>query len=771
MSFLSVAFLTALPLAAAPILLHLFDRRRNVVIEWGAMQFLVEAAARRANARKLKQWLLMMLRVCAVAALVLALSQPLLPGHWFTNGDRGETILVMDNSMSMTRRQDGRSLLDEAIDRATAALGDVAPGDSVRVLSASPYPIWETPGAVRMDGESADLIEKTLRGVRPTVGSSDLLAALFAAVQVEFDPAWKQRKIVLFTDAQAADWNLREQSGWRRFRQALQDAPIPTHLEVVELGSKPKAAYNVAVDSVRSSRTVVAADQPFTLTMQIHNHGPGSSPACSVVWKVGEQTHHESPTPALEEGAAYELSWKHSFAETGVYAVTCAVDVDDAVSLDNGSTVVVEVVDEIPIVLLEDSPQLAEMQQDAFFVQAALGWLDGQPLADRGAHRPLLVDSERLERMDLTGRRAVVVPNLTTLSDDVVRKLSDFVRQGGGLWIALGPRTDVDAFNRSLFADGDGLAPLAIQELVADVAAEGDGEDSRKPRIDPLLLDHPALAELADKERLDLGEVMVSQRFRFQPPADGKASVLLRLDNGDPFAVENSVGRGRVVVQAAPLRMQWSGLARSQAFVVLVRDWLSYLSQPLATRHNLAPGEPIALLLTDKRHRNAILRTPHGDQIELTADPQQDGVMFRTGRTVLPGDYTLELSLTGAQIPFHVQRPSQESDLSTLTTDDQQLLADLSGLGAAAGAEAIGGTNQTDPLWPLLLMALIVVIALELVLSGVIARERFGSDPIAETSPTWGEPPTSASASLLAIRKNGGTNQSQRRRPDVAPTP
>ena len=52
MSFLSFAFLFALPLALAPILLHLFDRQRNVVIEWGAMQFLVEAARRRQNARR-----------------------------------------------------------------------------------------------------------------------------------------------------------------------------------------------------------------------------------------------------------------------------------------------------------------------------------------------------------------------------------------------------------------------------------------------------------------------------------------------------------------------------------------------------------------------------------------------------------------------------------------------------------------------------------------------------------------------------------------------
>ena len=59
----------------APILLHLFDRRRNVTIEWGAMEFLLEAATRRTSAGKLKQWLLLLLRVLAIAALVMALAR------------------------------------------------------------------------------------------------------------------------------------------------------------------------------------------------------------------------------------------------------------------------------------------------------------------------------------------------------------------------------------------------------------------------------------------------------------------------------------------------------------------------------------------------------------------------------------------------------------------------------------------------------------------------------------------------------------------------
>src|SRR5579872_1805715 len=114
MSFLSFAFLFALPLAAAPLVLHLFDRQRNVVIEWGAMQFLVQAARRRTSARRLREWLLLLLRTLAVLCLVLALARPLVRSRWSGAGDRREHILVIDNSLSMMRAADRGSLYDAA---------------------------------------------------------------------------------------------------------------------------------------------------------------------------------------------------------------------------------------------------------------------------------------------------------------------------------------------------------------------------------------------------------------------------------------------------------------------------------------------------------------------------------------------------------------------------------------------------------------------------------------------------------------------------------
>src|SRR5919106_5793611 len=103
MSFLSTAFLLALPLVAVPVAIHLYRGRQRDVILWGAMQFLAAAVTKGRRWERLEELLLMMLRFGAVAALVLALAQPMVRSSWLRHDTGREVILVLDNSLSMSR--------------------------------------------------------------------------------------------------------------------------------------------------------------------------------------------------------------------------------------------------------------------------------------------------------------------------------------------------------------------------------------------------------------------------------------------------------------------------------------------------------------------------------------------------------------------------------------------------------------------------------------------------------------------------------------------
>lgn len=753
MTFLSTIFLVALPLALAPIVLHLFDRRRNVTIEWGAMEFLLEAATRRTSARKLKQWLLLLLRVLAIAALVMALARPMLPGNWFGSHDRGETIFVIDNSMSTQRSSEDTTLFAKLIERATSELDSVKKGDSVRVLLASPYPVWATAGDVRVDSTTHDILAEQFAEIRPTNGSSDLLAAMFTAVQADAEAKTQKRRVVLLTDGQASDWKTGDKSGWQRFQEVLKSAKIPTQLDVIELNAKTAKSTNIAVNKLLSTRLVTGIGQTFTITAQIQNYSDVESGGCTVSWQVGTHEAQTADVPPLPAGNTHEAVWRYTFTKPGVYSLSCEIKSDDNLAADNRATVVIEAIEEIPVLVVEAAAGQAELQQDAFFLQAAMGWVNGEAMSQHSVYRPVTINPDQLEGTSLAGYRAVIIPNFTVLSERIVNELKTFAFNGGGVWVALGPRADIEMFNQYMFAAGDGLSPVAIDGIVAEASA------SSSPTINPSLREHPATTELANSQRLDTADIKVRRRFRFIPPPQNQdVSVLLNLSNGESLAVEKYIGQGRVIVLGIPLTMRdWSELAKSQAYVVMVQDWLSYLTQPQATRHNLLPGDPIAVHLKETENRDAFLRTPHGDQIELTADTVADGVVFRSSRTILPGDYSLQLGLSGEAIPFHVQRNPNESNLTELSEEDQKLLADTAGLSSSLLSSSLSSNSQRDPVWPILLMMMIAFMSFELILSGIISRERFGTATIAETSERFGEGPRSTIGADFKTTAMSGT--------------
>ena len=99
MSFTSPWLLWALFTASIPIIIHLVNRWRHRSVRWAAMEFLLRAARETRGTKKLLHYLILALRVLAVAALVTAFARPLL-GSFFGWGSSGlnEVLLVLDRS-------------------------------------------------------------------------------------------------------------------------------------------------------------------------------------------------------------------------------------------------------------------------------------------------------------------------------------------------------------------------------------------------------------------------------------------------------------------------------------------------------------------------------------------------------------------------------------------------------------------------------------------------------------------------------------------------
>src|SRR6187549_3532355 len=114
--FLNVIMLAGVAGALVPLVLHLLSRSRYRTVEWGAMMFLEGAEPRVMQSARLKQWVILLLRMGIIALLAMALAQPGMRGRWggLARDARVNAVIVLDCSASMQYDENGKSRMELA---------------------------------------------------------------------------------------------------------------------------------------------------------------------------------------------------------------------------------------------------------------------------------------------------------------------------------------------------------------------------------------------------------------------------------------------------------------------------------------------------------------------------------------------------------------------------------------------------------------------------------------------------------------------------------
>ena len=117
MTFLNPAVLFGLLAASIPVLIHLFNLRKLKKIEFSTLAFLKELQKNRIRKIKLKQWLLLALRVLIILLLVLAFARPTLEGVAIggtTSAAKTTAVFILDDTFSMSVVDAKGSYLNQA---------------------------------------------------------------------------------------------------------------------------------------------------------------------------------------------------------------------------------------------------------------------------------------------------------------------------------------------------------------------------------------------------------------------------------------------------------------------------------------------------------------------------------------------------------------------------------------------------------------------------------------------------------------------------------
>ena len=738
LQFLNTIFLWALPLIALPVLIHLFNRRRRQPIAWGAMRFLMQAATRRRRIWRLTDLLLLLLRMAIIALIVMALTQPRLRWDALSGHAPRDMIIVLDASLSTALRSGGEPVLARQIARVRKTLDQLDDNDYVRLMVAAGERQWLVPTARPVTQKTRREIDSLLDGVKPSSAGADLMMCLSEAVEAEPASPRTVRIVTLVTDGRAYGWHADTPSAWQNLPRSFHEQTGRGRVFV--LRETPEGpAVNLALASLEAAHPTIGVGQAFDLSATVWNSADSPTPACLVSWTLDGQALGSSSVPALAPGGKTAVKIETSLPSKGLHKVQCRVELPDDLSLDNDEQVVLEAVDRVPVLVVDGQFQQRVLDSGAGYLLAAMGYLSG----GQQGRAPSILSPHHVDILDLDaeslGRyHAVVLSDVGRLTKSQVIRLGEYVRQGGGLWVALGDRTYWEDFNRVMYADGQGLSPLPLEEPV------GDALDHEKfTLIQPPLEYHRATGMLGDIQRLDIDKVRIYRRHRFKMDAPVKdMGVLLASGEGEPLAVEYPHGRGRIFIQTFPLDMSWSNLPVCRAFVVMSHEWLWYLSEPSQNQWNLNPGEALNVHLAEDYAAEASVVTPSQRHVDVHSIAEEGGRGYRFSGTLDPGPYQLVLE-DGEGVtqihPFQVRRLAGESDLALLSQESADAIGKMSGIqftgDPSTPLDTTNAPPRYQPVWGWLLAALLAFLLIEALLAGLLTRRRQVGMPLPVARP------------------------------------
>jgi hypothetical protein len=726
---LNAAMLLGLSGAALPVIIHLLNRRRDTVIDWGAMQFLDLGRQSRRRIR-LAEFLLMLARMGLLALVALALARPFwAPRASAASGEGAaatagsglgrdapprDVVLVIDGSASMDRRLvSGTTPRARAVAWARRFVHQSRPGDATAILVAGER-VHHLVDPPRFDPVKLD---EALAGIKPARGSSDIPAALVEAFRILEKTGNPGRTIIVLTDGQRFAWRPGETNRWAMVRDLHRRLPFPPAIWSIALGIGESADMpNGSVGRLNLTRTLVTPGLPLAVTTTVENAGPGPMLRTAELFNDGRPVAGSAqvvgPIPA---GGRAPLSFRTSLTAPGSHLLTVRLDGVDALPGDDESDTPIEVAPAVPVLLVDGEPGSEPFSGETDFLRAALAPTgDDTPQVRARVLVPSQLAPEALKR-----QRVAVLANVDRLTSDQIAALNTFVEAGGGLLIAPGDRTDAPSLNAI------GWMPVRLGDRKGDA-----NHRATIAHPAPRTFAGPLMAPFGQGDDPPLAEADFFA-YRLLTPVSG-ASVSARLDTGDPWLVERPWGRGRVLVLATPIDAEAGTLPANPDFVPLTHEWVFHLAGRGGQSPIVRAGEPLVFPLDPPPAPGVDalpLEMPDGSSARATVLRSGNSAHARFDDTRQAGVYRLTLpDPPGALAYAAVTGDGRESDLSPLDPAEAARLAqgwpfefenNPDRLAARLSAAEPGGKHEV---WRLLVLTALAFLCLEVYLTRRIVR-------------------------------------------------
>ena len=732
MAFLNPLFLFGLLAAGIPLIIHLWNRRRVVTIDFSSLMFLI--AAHRENARRfqLRQLLILLLRMAIVALIVLALARPFLTLGLPVASVRAKTdlVVVLDNSYSMAYQDVDGIRFEKAKTLAIDILDTLRHGDSAALILMSdiPNPIFRQ---LTPDLES---VRAAINAVEVSYRATNVQPSLELAHEILAESEQLNKELYLISDF--------AKNGWKNWGRLLNRSGARISLMPVTEGE----AHNTNIEEVRSSNQLIGVNLPLQLNVTTANHSVAPLARNMLTLFIGgEKQKTVSFSAAANESLNTTLTYNFSTpgTHTGYFMLT-----EDRLTIDNRRYFALNIIGEVRVLCVGEqteylalalNPHKNSRQPSVSVSNQQRDLLNARrsPTADTMI-LPTQCTPAEFETFPLEDYDVVILADVPKITGQIDAQIQKFIRHGKSVIAFVSRHSNTDDYNQ-----------LSDTWLPAQLGGTLTWTPPRQIRT--------------YQETHPIFDIFPSEGFSMQyapqfhsgvalNPAS-ESTVIAHFDDETPFLIERSQGTSTVLLYNCGLLAQQRNtpdtnttLPRATTYTnnLFVNPYFlpmlqqSVLYTATANSNLLTWGGHIGDIYTARypqsaggkatiRLKNSVdtLHNDGSDVDDSTVVPIAEDGTLRFQGTERPGIYQVEIQTQGRlqRDFFAVNVDATEADLARIPLQQAaarvgaRTTADAETEGTTVEADAYNVKRQGKEIWGELLLLTVCLMLLESFLS------------------------------------------------------
>ncbi len=676
MNFLFPTFLIGLAAIAIPIIIHLFNFRKYKKVYFTNVQFLKELKQESDSKSKLKEWLILAMRILAISCLVFAFAQPFIPGKVkAVQGEKAISIYI-DNSFSMESTNKKGTLLENAKTLATEIVNTFNASDKFQLLTN------DFEGKHQRFISKEEFVEQLndLKISSATKSISDVIKRQQDFLQ---NSSAKNKRIFLLSDFQ-------------KNTSVISKTDIDTSIAISCIPIASSEVNNVYIDSVWFETPV----QQYETQQIIH---------AVVINKSNKDIENGSLKLYINDAQVSLASFNVSAGNKKDVSISFTVKVK---GINKG------------VLKIEDYPITYDDNfYFSFNAQTIINALviNGKDTKTAGNFKSLMQNDSLFvykENSDASidysvfaKTNIIVLNELNTITSGLTSELQKFVNAGGSVVIFPNKKSDIISYNTA-------FQTLQLPQIIK--------LDTTNIKTQSINFEQGLYEGVFDKvdQRMDLPKVF--EHFEFTKTTNNNSQGLVLLQNGQFLVSLNTLGNGKVYVFSIPSDETSSNLLKHALFVPTLIKMAILSLKPSPVYYKTAINEVISL--------NSISNFSDKPLHILKVDKKVDVIpehrllnnttaLYTQNQITEAGHYNVEENnVIIKDLAFNFDR--KESDMNFMTQEDLQKQIDEKGLKNVSVIElneksltnALQEVNDGKKLWKLFLVLALMFLAAEILI-------------------------------------------------------